>query len=150
MLDPRRSSAFEKMGQYGAAHGIEIRHPFMDVRLVEFCLRLPPEQSYHSGWSRVVMRRAMKGIVPEQVRKRIGKTNLSAGLRTVMENDREAMAKRAAEAFRASGLFDSVELEKGVQCKMMDLDAGAFSELCIALSLLSWLKNRDARLPDAI
>jgi len=60
-----------------AAFSLEARYPFFDRRLVEFCLALPPEQKLHQGWSRVVMRRAMAGILPEEVQWRFHKANLS-------------------------------------------------------------------------
>ena len=52
---------------------LDVRHPFLDRRLVEFGLRLPPEmttQPYAGKW---VLREAMRGIVPEVVRTRVGK-----------------------------------------------------------------------------
>jgi asparagine synthase (glutamine-hydrolysing) len=52
---------------------LDVRHPFLDRRLVEFGLRLPPEltsQPYAGKW---VLREAMRGILPEAVRTRVGK-----------------------------------------------------------------------------
>jgi asparagine synthase (glutamine-hydrolysing) len=60
-----------------AAFSIESRHPFMDKRLIEFCLALPSEQKLHQGWSRMVLRRAMAGILPPQVQWRGGKTDMT-------------------------------------------------------------------------
>jgi asparagine synthase (glutamine-hydrolysing) len=60
-----------------AACGIEIRHPFMDKRLIEFCLALPSSQKLQQGWSRIVMRRAMEGLLPKAVQWRWGKTNMT-------------------------------------------------------------------------
>ena len=60
-----------------AAFSIEPRFPFFDKRLAEFCLALPPEQKMHRGWTRVVMRRALAGILPVEVQWRGGKSNLS-------------------------------------------------------------------------
>jgi asparagine synthase (glutamine-hydrolysing) len=64
-----------------AALSVEARHPFWDRRLVEFCLALPSEQKLNQGWFRIVMRRAMAGILPEKVRWRAGKTRLGANFR---------------------------------------------------------------------
>jgi len=60
-----------------AAFSIEPRYPFFDRRVVELCLALPPEQKLHQGWTRVVMRRAAANVLPEEVRWRGGKSNLS-------------------------------------------------------------------------
>jgi asparagine synthase (glutamine-hydrolysing) len=65
MLDHWERTAFR--------HNIEARHPFADKRVVEFCLALPAEQKLHNGWPRVVLRRALVGLLPEVVAKRPGK-----------------------------------------------------------------------------
>jgi asparagine synthase (glutamine-hydrolysing) len=75
-----------------SAFSIEVRHPFMDKRLIEFCLALPPEQKLHQGWSRIVMRRAMIGILPEAIRWRGGKTDMTPNfLRGLLTADRGAV-----------------------------------------------------------
>ncbi|MBE9041278.1 lasso peptide isopeptide bond-forming cyclase [Oscillatoriales cyanobacterium LEGE 11467] len=66
----------EVMDKAAAAFGIDLRFPFWDRRLVEYCLSLPPEQKIHKGWTRMVMRRGMSGILPEAVQWRGGKSNL--------------------------------------------------------------------------
>jgi asparagine synthase (glutamine-hydrolysing) len=58
-----------------AAFGLEIRHPFYDKRLVEFCLSLPAQQKWRLGWARYIMRRALEGILPKEVQWRAGKTS---------------------------------------------------------------------------
>ncbi len=66
----------ELSDQCASAFSIEVRHPFMDKRLVEFCLALPPEQKLKNGWSRSVMRRALVDVLPEPIRWRGGKTSM--------------------------------------------------------------------------
>jgi asparagine synthase (glutamine-hydrolysing) len=67
----------EQLDRSAAAFSLEARHPFMDKRLVEFCLALPPEQKLHQGWNRMVMRRAMAKVLPEQVQWRCDKTDMT-------------------------------------------------------------------------
>lgn len=63
-----------------AAHwGVEPTFPFLDRRLVEFCLALPPQQKIRRGRTRIVLRNAMAGILPEVVRNRPFKSNLEPG-----------------------------------------------------------------------
>lgn len=50
--------------------GIEMRHPFYDTRLVEFTLSLPISFKYSQGNSKIILKEAMKGILPEKIRKR--------------------------------------------------------------------------------
>lgn len=53
--------------------GIEVRHPFSDRRLIEFCVALPAEQKARQGWTRLIMRRALSSMLPESVAWRSGK-----------------------------------------------------------------------------
>jgi asparagine synthase (glutamine-hydrolysing) len=50
-----------------AGYGIDIRTPAFDRRLVEFCIGIPEEQYLHKGSDRWLIRRAMKGRLPEMV-----------------------------------------------------------------------------------
>jgi asparagine synthase (glutamine-hydrolysing) len=67
----------ELLDRAAGAFSIELRFPFWDKRLAEFCLALPPEQKLYRGWSRMVMRRAMAGILPEEVQWRGAKSNMT-------------------------------------------------------------------------
>ena len=49
------------------ASSIEARVPFLDPRLVEFCLALDPEEKLKDGLVKSVLRRAMRGTVPDEV-----------------------------------------------------------------------------------
>ena len=50
-----------------AEFGIDTRTPAYDRRLVEFCFGIPEEQYLHKGCSRWLIRRAMRGRLPETV-----------------------------------------------------------------------------------
>ena len=71
------TAVVEIMDCHAAACSIELRHPFMDKRLIEFCLALPPEQKLHQGWSRLIMRRAMANILPTEIQWRSTKANMN-------------------------------------------------------------------------
>ncbi|MBI4388563.1 MAG: asparagine synthase (glutamine-hydrolyzing) [Nitrospinae bacterium] len=49
------------------AHSVEARMPFLDHRLVEFLFAVPGEQRIHLGWTKAIMRNALKNRVPEKV-----------------------------------------------------------------------------------
>jgi asparagine synthase (glutamine-hydrolysing) len=63
----------------GAGQGVEVRFPFFDVKLVELCLSLPPDQKIRRGWTRYVMRRAMEGVLPPEIQWRPTKAGMRAG-----------------------------------------------------------------------
>jgi len=50
------------------AHGIEVRMPFMDYRLVGFTMALPDESKVANGYTKMVARRAMANAMPESIR----------------------------------------------------------------------------------
>jgi asparagine synthase (glutamine-hydrolysing) len=55
------------------AFSVEARVPFLDHRLVEWLVRLPAEFKLRHGQTKVVLREAMTGILPESVRTRTDK-----------------------------------------------------------------------------
>src|SRR2546425_255849 len=69
--------ALEVADRAAAAHGVAPCYPFFDRRIAEFCLALPPEQKLRGGWTRVVMRRALAHLVPNQVQWRGGEAGPS-------------------------------------------------------------------------
>jgi asparagine synthase (glutamine-hydrolysing) len=49
------------------AFSVEARVPFLDHRVVEFCLNLPDQDKVGSGISKIILRNAMRGIVPDSI-----------------------------------------------------------------------------------
>jgi asparagine synthase (glutamine-hydrolysing) len=62
------------------AHGVEIRMPFMDWRLVSYVFALPEESIAGGGYTKRVLREAMRGVLPEKVRTRRAKLGFSSPL----------------------------------------------------------------------
>jgi asparagine synthase (glutamine-hydrolysing) len=52
------------------AWSVESRTPFLDYRLVEFTLGLPPRYVYKNGVRKTILRDAMHGIIPEKIENR--------------------------------------------------------------------------------
>ena len=52
---------------------VEARLPFMDYRLVEFIFSLPANFKYRNGKTKWILRKAMRGIVPDKIINRIDK-----------------------------------------------------------------------------
>ena len=74
---PLYAEALEVADKSSAAFQVEPRYPFFDRRMIELCLSLPTRLKLSQGWPRLILRRAMEGILPETVRWRPGKANLS-------------------------------------------------------------------------
>ncbi|MFH2041905.1 MAG: asparagine synthase (glutamine-hydrolyzing), partial [Acidobacteriota bacterium] len=52
------------------AHSLESRMPFMDYRLVSFLFSLPPRFKIQNGYSKYIMRRALREDVPDYILQR--------------------------------------------------------------------------------
>jgi asparagine synthase (glutamine-hydrolysing) len=55
------------------AHGVETRMPFMDWRLVTYGFALPETSKIGAGFTKLVLRMAMAGLMPESIRLRTNK-----------------------------------------------------------------------------
>jgi len=66
------SPAFSHIGaietKMSLAYGIAQRDPTRDKRLIEFCFRLPGSLYVNEGQERLLIRRALQGILPDKVR----------------------------------------------------------------------------------
>jgi asparagine synthase (glutamine-hydrolysing) len=56
-----------KVDRMSMAHSIETRVPLLDHKLVEFAATIPPEMNLRGGTTKYVLKRAMKGILPERI-----------------------------------------------------------------------------------
>lgn len=65
---------------------IEIRMPFMDYRLVTYTMALPQKSKLNHGYTKYILREAMKGIMPEDIRTRKLKIGLGAPIKDWFNN----------------------------------------------------------------
>jgi asparagine synthase (glutamine-hydrolysing) len=56
-----------KVDRMAMAHGLEVRTPFLDHELVEFALRLPPTLKLRGTSLKRVLKRSMRGFLPDEV-----------------------------------------------------------------------------------
>ena len=75
ILSHMMQSSFEVLDKASAVAGIEARYPFFDTRLVAFCTGLPSSEKLRFGQTRSILRRALKGLLPDKVRLRPDKTS---------------------------------------------------------------------------
>lgn len=95
------------------SYSVEVRVPFLDYRLVECLARVHPSEKFRDGWTKSILRTAIKGLVPEPIRYRRDKKGF-----TVPENDwmRGAFRRRVLDLFaspmraEAHGLIDRTRL----------------------------------------
>jgi asparagine synthase (glutamine-hydrolysing) len=66
-MDDRAASAF----------GMENRNPFLDHRLIEFAFRIPPKLKVNGFESKIIFKKAMRGVVPDEILNRTDKMGLA-------------------------------------------------------------------------
>jgi asparagine synthase (glutamine-hydrolysing) len=134
----------ERYERVAAACGVETRHPFLDRRVVEFCMRLPDSQKLRDGWPKSILRRAMAGYLPETVNWRYGKQHLGEYLTL-------AYAKRTYPEIRQTLLRgrDTLapyirldEVEKSLDTYELRGDPEVFWRLYETAHLANWLQQQ--------
>ena len=68
--------------KFADTNSLDLRYPFFDRRVLEFCLAIPPEQKLQNGLNRAVLRNGMREDLPPGLKARAGKGNLSTNFDT--------------------------------------------------------------------
>ena len=68
------------------AHNIEVRSPFLDYRIVEYCFSLPNNAKAGGGFTKKILRDAMKNIIPDSIRMRYSKQGFAPPMRSYLKN----------------------------------------------------------------
>jgi asparagine synthase (glutamine-hydrolysing) len=129
---------------------LDVRHPFLYRPLVEFALRLPPELCARPHQRKWVLREAMRGILPDAVRTRVGKgtpAGLYAWSLTTLRPLLEPLARDSilaelgvVDASRFRSAFDEVPNQPHRKDQR-------HATLHSALAIEAWLQIRSGRWP---
>lgn len=87
--------------------GVEVRMPFMDYRLVEFCFSLPYHFMVDSKFNKLILREAVKGIIPEDIRTRILKYGFQSPIAYWLDNELAEWASQIENTESYKRLFSS-------------------------------------------
>jgi asparagine synthase (glutamine-hydrolysing) len=91
------------------AHSVEGRFPFLDVRVVEFCNRLPPDLKLHGLREKWLLRRLGRKLLPDEIWTR-RKRPYRAPIQRSFFNEDPATAyvteRLSEDAVREAGLFN--------------------------------------------
>jgi asparagine synthase (glutamine-hydrolysing) len=152
LLDrPLMTRTLDLRNYVASSSSIEVRFPFYDKRLVEFCLSLPPDQKLRKGWSRFILRRSMEGILPSSIQWRPGKSDLSAALnKGLITHERDLIEKLKQSEIGEIEQFVSPDFLRGEVPRYIDTlkkRSGASSgetDLIVwrAFSLALWLRRQ--------
>jgi len=116
---PAILSNYDRMSM---AHGVEVRMPFLDWRLVTFAFSLPPSSKVGRGYTKLVLREAMRGLLPERVRLRRDKLGFTPPLADWFNGPlRPWLADTLASSdFTGSGVWDGAAIRESLDEKLKD------------------------------
>jgi asparagine synthase (glutamine-hydrolysing) len=128
--------------------GLEHFDPFLDHTLVEFMYRVPGHMKIQHGVTKQLLRRAMRGVLPEATRNRVKKTGWNAPAHRWFDTETLDSLRDmvASEKFRNHGVYDSKSVMRLIDEHVAIVEAGANQEnhmmfLWQLLNLELWLDS---------
>ncbi len=139
-----QKSAMSIASSRGAGRSLDLRTPLLYLPLVKFMLTLPVDYLYRSNADRYLQRIALKGILPEKVRRRAGKTT---GSWSLIEGLRQSRAWRDVLCDRSilaeMGLIDLAKWRQAVAMAQHGNTQGDMYLMATA-SAEAWLRMRES------
>ena len=75
----------------GALHGLDVAFPFLDRDLIGFLMAIPGDVHAQDGVPRVLLREAMRGVLPDSIRARTWKSDFSQLVNMGLRDDAAAI-----------------------------------------------------------
>jgi len=130
-----------KMDRMSMAHGLEARSPFLDTAVVEFGAGLPDRLRMRFGKGKILLRHAMRGILPESILNR-GKMGFGAPLGAWFRSDlggfvRERLLEDASPIYA----YLRREAVEAVVTRHGTARADLSAQIWALLTLESWLRQ---------
>jgi asparagine synthase (glutamine-hydrolysing) len=121
------------------AHSIEARVPFLDHRLVEYALRLPTASKLNGAETKSVLRRALAGTLPDEVRTRRDKI----GFRAEPAVTWELATRRRDELVATRSPYEERWLDGAALDRLIARRGDATAEFALwrAVNLKLWLRE---------
>lgn len=136
----------------------EVRLPYLDHELVDFCLRMPDDYYVRNGWQKWVLREAAQDTIPQRIRWRADKVGYAAPLDLWLRKELFEWARERVFDPQLVGMpgYDLQKVSLLWELHQADMDNHSWA-LWRWISLSEWLNIRRAgwwrsgvdRLPDA-
>ena len=111
-------NSFESLDIDYAPNGIEERHPFCDKRLMELCLNIPPNLKLKDGLTRYILRESLRDYLPNSVRNRATKSDLSPYFFYSVKNEIKKYIVRLLEtSTQIRNLIDRKKIEEALNSR---------------------------------
>lgn len=128
--------------RYSMAHGVEIRMPFMDHRLVSLAMALPWTSKIRGGYSKAVLRDAVAPYLPETIVRRKAKIGFNPPASQWMRGPwREFLQDTmASRDFQECDFIDPVQASQAVQRALNSPDFHLAEEAWVKIVPYLWKK----------
>jgi asparagine synthase (glutamine-hydrolysing) len=129
--------------------GLRFVAPILDVRVVEFTLRLPPDAHYWDGRAKALLRRALADLLPPVVRDRADKASMVALVHRGLRERRAGFVRALAEdsELAARGWVLEAPWREAVAAYLGG-DEARWHPLWPSLTVELWLRRAAGRIPE--
>lgn len=121
------------------AFSIEARLPFLDYRIVEYAFSLPTTQKISDGWTKWMLRQAVVGIVPDEVRWRKDKLGFPTPEASWLRQGKEKITKLLSGDALSAEFIDPRFMLDNLDT-LVSQDAEAVPEVWRVINLELWLR----------
>ena len=130
-----------KVDRMSMAHGLETRSPFLDTEVVEFGAALPDRLRMRLGKGKVLLRRAMRGILPPSILAR-GKMGFGAPLGAWLRGDLAGLVReRLLDPASPINEYLRPEAVRALVTRHGTAGADVSAQIWALLTLESWLRQ---------
>jgi len=129
------------------AHGVEVRSPFMDWRLVTFTFSLPSTSKLGDGFTKRILRDALKGILPEAIRQRTRKLGFPNMAESWSSPKAQEFIRDVVDSsgFQTSAIWDGKRISAELEVAMRQQDLPVIQKAWIyvqAMSLMDMFQQK--------
>ena len=133
---------------FGAFYNMDVCDPTADIRLVEYCQGVPPEQDTFQGGARMLIRRSMAGILPDSVRWNIVRGQQCSDIKERVRESRYEIETEIKQVQAVEGLRQYInmsEIERAWKYLQSDSDVPNEATLLFlrALSIVHFMAYRN-------
>jgi asparagine synthase (glutamine-hydrolysing) len=143
LRNPRRFAGTASLTEDAAEFGVEVRHPWVDPRVVEMAEGAPSDWTFADGFHKAPIRDALRAELPSEITARAEKVYPDPIFRRALSGPGRAKIDALVESMVAQelGFIESRALQHAVDEYAQGRGSGIFWH---ALSLEAWLRGFDS------
>jgi asparagine synthase (glutamine-hydrolysing) len=134
--------------RHSNAFGLQHFDPFFDKRLIEFMFRIPGSMKIRDGVTKILLREATKGLLPETTRTRVKKTGWNAPAHLWFSGKNLANLKEITNSreFKDLGIYNWAYVQNVINRQEQSITKKEFPSsdpmfLWQLLSLFTWIRS---------